>query len=60
MNFYRVARGLDWIVPFERQTPVPGFDYYVLIRPDSDVVRALGLRVLCEDPLSGTMLAKPR
>jgi MFS family permease len=57
MNFYRVTRGLDWMAPIERRPPQQGDDYYVLIEEDHDAVRRLGLRVLYEDPRSGTLVA---
>jgi hypothetical protein len=57
INFYRVTRGLDWMAAMARRPPQQGDDYYVLIEEDHEAVRRLGLRVLYEDPRTGTLVA---
>jgi hypothetical protein len=57
INFYRVTRGLDWMAVMERRPPQQGDDYYVLIKEDREAVRRLALRVLYEDPRTGTLVA---
>jgi hypothetical protein len=57
VNFYRITRRLDWMLPMERRVPAPGDDYYVLLSRDRIFVDRLGLRVLFADPRSGTTLA---
>ena len=57
INFYRVTRRLDWLTPMVRRNPVSGDDYYVLIREDREAVDRLGLRVIVDDPRTGTLLA---
>lgn len=58
VNFYRVAWGLDWMDPVERQSPAGNFDYYVLAFDDVSLIRKAGLKPLFHDRLSGTALAK--
>jgi hypothetical protein len=57
MNFYRATRRLDWMSPMERRPPEEGDDYYVLIKEDRAEVDRLRLRVLFEDPRTGTLVA---
>jgi hypothetical protein len=57
INFYRVIRKLDWMMPMTRHTPSPGDDYYVFLNRDRIFVDRLGLRILFADPRTGTTLA---
>ena len=57
MNFYRATRGLAWMNEMERRSPEHGDDYYVLIKADRGEVSRLRLRVLYEDPQTGTLVA---
>lgn len=58
IRFYRRRWKLDWL-PVQFAAPgSPDADYYVLGRADRGLVTKLGLRVLAQDALSGTVLAR--
>lgn len=59
LNFYRQIYRLDWIEPVDRSSPGGGFDYYVLLPPETTLVEKLGLKKLYEDRFSGVVLAVP-
>jgi hypothetical protein len=58
INFYRVAWNIDWIDPVYRESPNNYYDYYLLLYGDTSLVERLHLKVLMNDRLSGTVLAK--
>jgi hypothetical protein len=61
LNFYRHMYQADWMAKVERDPPpeAGGFDYYVLLPGDEEVIKKLGLRVLYRDPISEQELAVP-
>jgi hypothetical protein len=58
INFYRVAWGLDWVDPVDRQSPAGSYDYYMLLFDDTALVERLNLQPLMRDRLSGSVLAR--
>jgi hypothetical protein len=58
LNFYRRMYGLTWLEPVTRESAeLPG-NYRALLPKDRGLVEKLGLTVLYEDPLAGSILAK--
>jgi hypothetical protein len=58
INYYRVAWGLDWMDPVNRDSPDNSYDYYLLAFGDKPLVERLHLKTLLSDRLSGTVLAR--
>jgi hypothetical protein len=59
LNFYRDKYRLAWMRPVARAPVAPGGDYYVLLDQDRGAVNTLGLQVVYEGEISGTILAVP-
>jgi hypothetical protein len=60
LNFYRETNGDGSLAPFNRDGPDGDFDYYYLeARTARDWVRAGGLRVIDEDPVSASVVGVP-
>ena len=60
-DFYRRMYHADWLERVGREHPPSGggFDYYVLLPEDDNVIAKFGLRVVYQDPISGQKLAVP-
>lgn len=58
VNFYKAMWSLNWIEPVYRESADGDFDYYVLLASDHGLVAQRGLKVLLDDKLSGTVLAR--
>ena len=59
INFYRKMYRLDWMAPVTRDGPKGRYDFYVLLPPETSLIKEMGLSVLHRDPLSEAVLAAP-
>lgn len=59
LEYYRLAKHLEWLAPVTRQGPEGEYDYYLLLEQDRIWVERKGLKVMYEGPVSRTILAKP-
>jgi uncharacterized membrane protein len=57
LNFYRAKNAWTWMQPVTRAPLTEAFDYYALTEFDRPLVSALGLKVLYQGPVSGSVLA---
>jgi hypothetical protein len=60
LNFYRDKNQFTWMQPVTRAPLNQGFDFYVLAPMDRTAVASLGLKLLYEGPVSGTVLARAK
>ncbi|HLW76918.1 MAG TPA: hypothetical protein VKS01_08025 [Bryobacteraceae bacterium] len=56
LNFYRETRHWNQLPRFVRQPMTAGRDAYAIILEDDGIVRELGLRIVYQGPVSGTVI----
>lgn len=57
LNYYRVVRGLTWLLPFDRKGLAGERDFYVVATPDMASPEAAGLETVRTFAAAGTVLA---